>query len=295
MPYWVKHYKMRDTSRDSVLIQTIPIDSTSCSLELLCTKQESTFPPSLSNLLPSPRPSLPQQPAAATASPPNQAIDERTYIVLLACREQTSLDGGGRTFKLYSSKTRSKAETALHTITCILELLAPALDLCLSTDLLSILLLPSPKRIEELPSLVAQYAVSLKQKQQELLSLAKLHINNQSILYLMCELTSMRILNDLQTNEIKFDVCHPVTGATLVHMATVLGDEKLSDTLRYLKSSMSSEDYYKYINRTCKYEYISTGGGGGGNGGGTSVTNGTDGLLSVDKVRDLEYIQWVCS
>ena len=125
--------------------------------------------------------------------------------------------------------------------------------------------------------------MSVKQNQQELLSLAKLHINDQSILYLMCELTSMRILNDLQTSEIKFDVCHPVTGATLIHMATLLGNEKLSDTLRYLKSSMSSDDYYKYINRACKYEYIMT--GGGGNGGGTG-TNGTDGLLSVDKVRD---------
>uniref|UniRef100_A0A1X7T4C8 Uncharacterized protein n=1 Tax=Amphimedon queenslandica TaxID=400682 RepID=A0A1X7T4C8_AMPQE len=281
MPYWVKHYKTRDGSRDSTPIQTIPINFTSCSLELLCMKQENAFPPSLSNLLPSPRPSL-QQPPAATASPPNQAIDERTYMILLSCREQTSLNGG-RAFKLYSSKTRSKAETALHTITCIIESLAPVLDLCLSTDLLSLLLLPSPRRIEELPSLVAQYAVSVKQNRQELLSLARLHINNQSILYLMCELTSMKILNDLQTNEIEFDVCHPVTGATLVHMATLLGDEKLSDTLRYLKSSMSSEDYYKYINRTCKYEYITTGGGGGGNGGGTNVTNGTDGLLSVDK------------
>ena len=279
MPYCVKQYKTRDEPKDSVPIQTIPIDSTSFSLELLCTKQENTFPPSLSNLLPS----LQQPTAAATASPPNQAIDERIYIILLACREQATLDGG-RTFKLYSSKTRSKAETALHSITCILELLAPTLDLCLSSDLLSLLLLPSPKRIEELPSLIAQYAVSIKQSQQELLSLAKLHITNQSILYLMCELTSMKILNDLQTSEIKFDVCHPVTGATLVHMATLLGDKKLSNTLRYLKSSMSSDDYYKYINRACKYEYIMMGGG-GGNGGGTG-TNGTDGLLSVDKVRN---------
>ena len=265
MPYCVKQYLQRDDYKEKhQLISSASIENSSFTLHLLCKRRENGFPSSLSNLLPSPL-----QHQQNTTQEPHQPLEDK-YKLLLA--------SSGRTFKLYSSKNKIKAETALQCVSAALEVLGQCLDDCISLELLSLLILPYPKTRQELPQLISQYAVKLTPTVQ--FKLAQLYINNYPILYILCHLTNMKILRNLRGGGIKADVYHPVTGATLVHMATLLGDERLSETLNYLNTTLSRQKFFEYINKSCREEPL----------GDMTINNTLETVASTDKVRTFQYL-----
>lgn len=233
MPYCVKQY--RDT-KELNLISTTALDSTG-HFYLQLTWKQFEYLTALSFV-----------PSAPPASSDNQQQDER-YVVIL-----TSADSSNP-YKLYSSKHKNKAEEALH---CIQNILKQLTKVPLSQDLLTLLILPTPKPLDDLPYVLSQYAIKISPVSREWHSLAHLIVNEYPLAYCMCELTNMATLKGLHEARVNLAVTHPTTGATLVHLAAQISDETLREVIDYLHSILSRDKYHEYINKPCDDESFMT-------------------------------------
>lgn len=260
MPYWVKQY--RDTKGLNLISSTAlneedyttgTSSATSGGLFLQLTWKQFESPLSF---VPSPVSTISNSSSnnsSDTTSSSVQQQDEK-YVVIL------TPSNGGKVFnpyKLYSSRQKNKAEEALSSLRAILKHLT---SIPLSPDLLSLLILPSPKPVEELPQTLAQYAVKLSPTTSvEWAPLAKLSINGLPLAYCMCELTNMAILKTLhETPGVNLALSHPITGATLVSMAAQINDDTVREIIDYLRDRLDRERYQEHINKSSSEEESST-------------------------------------
>jgi hypothetical protein len=179
-----------------------------------------------------------------------QPLEEK-YVVTLAGAHPAIV------YKVYSSKDRLKAEQAMSTVYAVLDPLSRAV---LSQELLTVILLPIPKCLDELPLVLSNYITKLQPGTTEWTSLAQLTFNNTPLAYHLCEFTNMAVLKDLYECGINIAISHSITGCTLAYLATQMHDECLRETLDVLHRVLTDEaQLMAYIDKPCNDDASSNG------------------------------------
>ena len=231
MPYWVKQYSSQTKELNHIL--TVRLQDADSQVDLYLSWKR------FDNIFSTP---------STTRSTTSYQQQEEKYVVTLLIYNSTV----GATYKLYSSKRKDKAEIAFETIIKILTPLVAG-SVHLTQELLTVLLLPIPTPLDNLPYTLAQYSTKLSPVNKQWKDLVNLIINGIPLAYCICEVTNMSLLKEIcELAEVNIaSVVHPVTNTTLVHLATQLNDESLRETIFYLRRAVKNEEeFLMYINYT---------------------------------------------